>query len=75
MAHAETCPICLGKGVIPTKDSTIAGNVIPGSWEMCHGCGGQGWVEVKDEPVDTLSWFNPDLSEIQHLLSNKPIRW
>ena len=35
--HAEICPICKGKGIL------IYGNVVP-----CHGCDGDGWVEVHD---------------------------
>ena len=44
MAHAETCPVCNGKGYI----------IIEGNWqkeskkEKCHGCWGIGWVTVQD---------------------------
>lgn len=42
MSHAEKCPVCEGRGSI-----TICGFTVPyGSTEVCHGCGGKGWVEV-----------------------------
>ena len=43
MSHAEKCPICGGTGkVYPSYQST-------GTIEItCHGCGGYGWVEVRD---------------------------
>ena len=37
-SHAETCPVCWGKGKIKT-DSTSKETT-------CHGCGGLGWVKV-----------------------------
>jgi hypothetical protein len=43
MAHAEVCPICHGKGVIPDEGGTS-------SVKTCHGCNGCGWVEVADFP-------------------------
>lgn len=45
MAHAQKCPICLGKG-------TILDELYPQSTcsieKTCHGCNGRGWVEVGD---------------------------
>ena len=37
MAKAVLCPVCMGQGMI--------------SGRVCHGCGGLGWVEVKDEYI------------------------
>lgn len=38
---AVLCPVCNGTG-----------KYNPGYLEnTCHGCGGKGWVEVKDEPA------------------------
>jgi len=37
---AVLCPVCNGTGVY-SKDR----------WDMCHGCGGKGWVEVREEPI------------------------
>ena len=34
--HAELCPVCMGKGVIPEGTSS----------KECHGCLGKGWVTV-----------------------------
>ena len=36
--HAETCPVCWGKGKIKTNTTAAE--------EICHGCGGLGWVRV-----------------------------
>lgn len=46
--HAERCPVCCGTGKKIQKDLT------PQSWfpvakTPCHGCGGSGWVEVRDD--------------------------
>ena len=41
MAHAETCPICKGKGDLPSNTSKQK--------ETCHGCSGKGWIEVSDK--------------------------
>jgi hypothetical protein len=35
MAHAQICPVCMGKGKLPNGD-------------ICNGCFGRGWVEVSD---------------------------
>jgi len=44
MTHAEKCPVCEGKGRIPTEGYTVAED----DGRECHGCGGKGWVEVHD---------------------------
>ena len=49
MAHAETCPICWGKGTIPDGNSAL--DIKP-----CHGCGGSGWVSVADV---SSTWWEP----------------
>ena len=50
MSHAQKCPICNGKGHI-NQEGNFAyrdeqGNTAP--QKTCHGCGGRGWIEVKD---------------------------
>jgi len=44
MAHAELCPVCKGKGQLPFEETSSVNMMRP-----CHGCGGGGWVEVKDQ--------------------------
>lgn len=53
--HAEQCPVCKGKGTIPTRDIMIHDyrytnvSYIPYPIEdTCYGCQGKGWVEVHD---------------------------
>lgn len=58
--HAERCPICLGEGKIP--DAYNAELV------KCHGCGGKGWVEVKDDPKPEMEKklvTNPEKSNVE----------
>jgi len=47
IAKAVKCPVCEGSGSVfippPPGSSSIVGNYF-----ICHGCGGKGWVEVKD---------------------------
>jgi len=46
MAHAELCPVCSGSG------KTLKGHVgtaIHQEKQVCHGCGGKGWVTVGTE--------------------------
>ena len=47
MAHAQTCPICNGKGRIPDPgyDPQLTGTRHK---VTCHGCHGRGWIEVAD---------------------------
>ena len=56
MAHAEECPVCKGSGVI-TPFNDYAQTVVPPS-KACHGCGGRGWIEVRDD----FEQFKADLS-------------
>lgn len=54
MAHAEKCPICLGKGKIAYTGKEA---VIP--WieqPNCYGCGGKGWVEIQDQQPEYWPW-------------------
>jgi len=43
------CPLCKGKGVIPTPDGK--------RWQICPRCGGSGYINVS---VDFLPW-RPDV--------------
>jgi len=45
MAHAEICPVCKGKGEINKTD--VKSELYQGV-KKCHGCDGDGWVEVED---------------------------
>ena len=49
--HAEKCPICGGKGKLPT-DTTVAE-------KDCYGCFGKGWVEVTDSVAVPWPWYPP----------------
>jgi len=53
MAHAETCPVCNGKGTTDRKER--------GKEDTCHGCGGCGWITVNDPQLTWLphepSWW------------------
>jgi len=44
--HAERCPLCMGKGTVPTcftfKDWKSDPVMLP-----CRGCKGKGWVSVE----------------------------
>jgi len=65
MNHAEKCPICNGNGTVERDTGTAAGRVN----EICHGCGGKGWITVEsfnnypirqDPPSRLLrEWFYP----------------
>ena len=46
---AERCPVCYGTGKYtdPPDPMTTA---VPGP-RTCHGCAGQGWVEVRDDAI------------------------
>lgn len=47
MKHAELCPVCHGKGRLPSDDRDFTTS----KWEpICHGCSGRGWVEVGNDP-------------------------
>ena len=54
MSHAETCPVCLGKGRIydPASSTTLG--------EPCHGCGGLGWVTVGTEYPVYPVYYTPN---------------
>lgn len=44
MSHSEICPVCGGSGKLPADTKTTSA-----SEKQCHGCGGLGWITVKDE--------------------------
>ena len=61
MAHAQTCPICCGKGKLPNDGKTT-----DATEPICYGCDGKGWVEVADEmPVGNWPWPNPNIPKEQ----------
>jgi DnaJ-class molecular chaperone len=51
MSHAETCPVCAGRG--KTKPDPLGNK---GGERTCHGCGGSGWVIVEDRQEQPLYW-------------------
>jgi len=53
MAHAERCPLCLGTG----NKNGVESNPF-GTTEICHGCGGKGWVEVTEESEMYNFWLS-----------------
>jgi len=61
MSHAERCPVCYGEGKVRKPSNTWTTAVFE---ETCHGCGGKGWVTVKDrESVgyhDVDKFYPPD---------------
>lgn len=50
MAHAEKCPVCKGVGSVEKLiNSNSEGTAMEAVYvSACHGCGGQGWVQVND---------------------------
>lgn len=46
MNHAERCPVCGGKGRLPEEllEEEVFINI-------CHGCGGIGWIVVPDDCI------------------------
>jgi len=55
MSHSEICPVCEGRGTIPTGEITTAGTLE----KPCHGCPGTGWVTVHDTPYGPLITTKP----------------
>ena len=45
---AELCPVCRGKGTI-CNHAENTDSSLHSTCPTCHGCGGRGWVEVKEE--------------------------
>ena len=51
MSHAERCPICFGKGIVPngfynsTEYTWSSTSTMP---EKCRSCFGRGYVEITD---------------------------
>ena len=50
MAHAELCPVCGGTGKIKSPTFILGKN------KTCHGCGGSGWVEVRNDHPLFYQW-------------------
>lgn len=51
---AQKCPVCEGKGRLPTGTSSSTG--IPYA-APCHGCQGKGWVVVPSQSREI--WLGP----------------
>ncbi len=53
MNHAEKCPVCNGRGKLPLDlEKGVHGTGELSSYsQICHGCGGKGWVVVPDDCV------------------------
>lgn len=49
--HAEKCPVCDGKGTIPSCSMCSTLEI------TCHGCNGIGWVQVSD--IEDLPFVTP----------------
>ncbi|MBI9078339.1 MAG: hypothetical protein JEY79_17230 [Pseudodesulfovibrio sp.] len=49
MAHAEICPVCMGRGTYATAKPETSTTVTT-TERVCHGCGGKGWVTVEAKP-------------------------
>lgn len=59
--HAEKCPICGGAGQLQGIND-LSGSAANPPTRTCHGCGGKGWVEVRDDKpewVITTPWTQP----------------
>jgi DnaJ-class molecular chaperone len=48
MPDPKVCPICKGTGKLGNEKPTHISGII--REKECHGCGGDGWVEVSSEP-------------------------
>ncbi len=48
MSHAEKCPVCGGSGKLDIRESPAFGTDAGSIQKICHGCGGAGWIEVKE---------------------------
>ena len=51
MAKAVKCPVCEGSGSVFIPSPPDSSSIV-GSYSICHGCGGKGWVEVKENDSD-----------------------
>ena len=48
MAHAEKCPVCNGTGTVVVLPDPRGTSAVP-TYQVCHGCGGRGWVVIPTE--------------------------
>ena len=56
MSHSEKCPICNGTGAVseaPDGVSTCPSKIV------CHGCNGNGWITVQDNPPPYIPAYTP----------------
>ena len=59
MAHAETCPVCMGDGVMGYADED-GQDLDDRDVMICHGCNGAGWITVQDRTTSSpLSYMVP----------------
>lgn len=49
-SHAERCPVCGGSGILDSYCLNYTTCIVEGQ-KSCHGCGGFGWVTVRDQEV------------------------
>ena len=56
MSHAERCPVCYGSGKY-TPPANPNSSAVPQP-QICHGCGGKGWVELNDYTTPN-PWVSP----------------
>ncbi len=55
---AELCPVCKGTGKY-VRFPYLAGTNAAEYEQVCHGCGGQGWVQVPEgQPYYPLPYFD-----------------
>ncbi len=54
MSKAEICPVCNGGGKLKDNMNDYDYTGTPDAVKTCHGCGGQGWIVIKEEYIYSL---------------------
>jgi hypothetical protein len=65
---AVLCPVCLGKGELPT------GHTAP-SFKRCHGCKGKGYVVVPEDPSPSGSSGQWQPLKLDWNWTSKGVQW